>query len=331
MTVKSLSHKGSDFRINVEGKSQSAILNEIKAAGLMLSAKNLSKLLKGEVAEAGDFKGLKSKAHVAAETSPADKLIEQGNAIVAGNSAPTTAPTDAAPANTEVAPPTATQTPVAAAAAQTAAPAAAKAVRAKGPSLWERIQAAKAHPAVTAQENLTEEQKALIAKTEAEQGTVAKVSYKGTNWDAPGVLPQAPVAVLRDSKLHKLFEFLTKEGGVTKEQCCAEFGWSAGGFAGIIHWEPKAKGYQLLTEKKDGKIHYSLGYKNSNGKKVEPGSVVVRDKVVAAPKAPKAPKAPAAVKTPKVRVPADGMAQAGAAMNGGNAAQVTTRVAAKKS
>lgn len=358
-TVKTiLALASAQLAISVDGKTQADVMNETKAAGHPIAAKTLSQLMRGKATEldgwtlskqevadeqttvehletVANAEGAKTEAVIA---NPAADNSAQANADAASNPAPE-GNADAGTAATDNAEPPAQQTPVAQ--ATSTATGAKGTGRAKKPSLWERIVAAGANPAANNAEkykDLTPEQKALAEAEEAKNPTNGgKISYRGTDWSK--VLPKEPQPVKKDSKVHKFLELLTRPEGVTKEECCKEMGWTAGGFAGMIHWEPKAKGYVLDTEKKDGKIHYRLKkHIEAGGGYVKPGEVVVAEpKPAPAPKAPKAPKAAATDGTTsapapagKVRVPKDGMNQAAqpGAMGG---VTVTRRVANKKS
>lgn len=133
---------------------------------------------------------------------------------------------------------------------------------------------------------LTAEQKALADKVEAELPTkdAEKKTLRGTDWSK--VLPTEPQPVKRDSMMHRLFVFLCTPGGVTKDAILKEFTWSPGGLSGILHWEPKAKGYFLKSEKKDGVVHYSLCFHTAfkggaEPTPVQPEEVLIRETNVA--------------------------------------------------
>jgi hypothetical protein len=209
----------------------------------------------------------------------------------------------------------------------------------KGADMQAKQSTAPAAPNVV---TLTPEQAALAGKVEAEMPTrdAVKPTLRGTDWSK--VLPTEPQPVKKESMLHRLFVFLCTPGGVTKDQILKEFTWSAGGLSGILHWEPKAKGYFLKSEKRDGKLYYSLCYHTAfkggaEPTPVQPEEILIRDGAAvdngvrakireimkqkgipvkeAAPKAPKEPKAPKveaaaaadaskAPKTPKSQMPA---------------------------
>lgn len=188
------------------------------------------------------------------------------------------------------------------------------------------IQFPKSADATPAPVVLTAEQQALAAQVEAEMPTrdSEKATLRGTNWK--GVLPESPIAVKRDSKVHQLLNALCRPAGVTKKQLMDEFGWTSGGLSGILHWEPKAKGYLLVSEKKDGELRYHLcfhlSYKGgSEPTRVQAEEVLIHEGGAAAPKsdlaakikdlkkargipvpeaAPKAPKATTEGAEPKV-------------------------------
>jgi len=214
--------------------------------------------------------------------------------------------------------------------------------------------AAPANPEVV---QLTPEQAALAKDVEAAMPTrdAEKKTLRGTDWTK--VLPTSPQAVKRDSMMHRLFVYLCTPGGVTKDQILKEFNWSAGGLSGILHWEPKAKGYFLKSEKKDGKLYYSLcfhaAYKGgAEPTLVQPEEILIRDGAAAnsglaakikelkkaagipvqeaAPKAPKEPTEPkveaaAGANASKVRVSKEQRAQVPP-----SAGNITKRTSAKK-
>lgn len=291
---------GADSFIHTDGKSQSGILKELKDKNLKISAGKLSLMLKGELAEHEGLKAYKTQPHIGT-----NKVEQAADAGAQSGSTETAAAPAAAPA------------PVAA----PAAPAAPKVARVRKPSLYEISMSKGAHPDAN-KPVLTDAQKALVAEVEATTGESAvpkKISMKGTDWKQ--VLPLEPQPVKKDSIKHRLFVMLCTPGGVTKEQMMAEFGWSSGGFGGVIHWDPKAFGYLLLTEKREGKLFYSLGYHGQPGRLVQPEEVPLKEaKAAAAPKAPKEPKAPK-VSVPKAAAPAEGD-------TGG--ARITSRRATKK-
>lgn len=212
-----------------------------------------------------------------------------------------------------------------------------------------------AQPENKAPVQLTPEQQALADKVEAEMPTRdnQKPSLRGTDWK--GVLPESPIPVKRNSKVHQLLVALCRPEGVTKKQLMDEFGWSAGGLSGVLHWEPKAKGYMLRSEKKDGEQRYHLCYHLSykggaEPTRVQPEEILIHEGGSAAPKTDLAAKikelkkargipvpeaAPKAPKEPKVKAAAAENAdkapkvskeqRAAAAPLAGAAANVTSR------
>lgn len=159
-----------------------------------------------------------------------------------------------------------------------------------------------------AKKELTPEQAKLAADAEAEHGsdtklrpgeridpTTGKPTFRGADWKS--ILPQEPKPVKEGSMLHKLFVRLATKPA-TKQELMEEFGWSSGGLSGILHWEPKAKGYFLHSEKVDGVLKYSL--RMIGGHPV----TTVLTKAAPEPKAAKAPKAPKEPKAPKVEAAA---------------------------
>ena len=123
--------------------------------------------------------------------------------------------------------------------------------------------------------------------------------------DFSHLLATEPQPLLRNSVMAQLFEDLCKPQGATKDELMARFGWSAGGFGGIIHWEPKKRGYVLFSQKVDGKLHYHLHFKDAN-RKVLPTELIYRDKKPApAPKEPKVAKPKAEPKVKAVKEAAE--------------------------
>lgn len=310
--IATIKHINEAFRVVIGDKSQAAMIAEIKAAGYTLSRASLAALIKGEKEQAGDFKMEKVKQEVldaeAAAAAPAPKADKKAAADKAKD-ALKAKKDDAAPA------PAAKKEKMTA--EQTAA-------LAKWGDMGKKDEAAPAPAPAPTTKTLTAEQAALAAEQEKllpTQEPAAKVSHRGTDWTK--VLPQEPVAVLKDSMLHRLFVRLCDPAGATKEQLMSEFGWSAGGLGGIIHWEPKAKGYLLESEKKDGKLHYHLA-QIGTGRRYHPEEILIREKAAAAPKAAKEPKAP---KEPKA-APAPKVPKAAAPVLG--TAAITKRVATKK-
>jgi hypothetical protein len=154
-----------------------------------------------------------------------------------------------------------------------------------------------------------------------------KQTFRGTDWTK--VLPQTPQPIKQDSMLHRLFVRLCDPAGLTKKQMMDEFTWSAGGLSGILHWEPKAKGYFLASEKKEGVLHYYLA-EIGTGRRYAPEEILI--KAAPAPKAPKEPKAPkvqAAAAADASKAPKVTKEQRAQVPNLG-AANVTKRVANKK-
>jgi hypothetical protein len=190
-----------------------------------------------------------------------------------------------------------------------------------------------------APKQLTPEQLALAAKVENElpgsqlkpgqsiDPATGKITHRGANWSE--ILPQAPIPVKDGSMIHRLLVRLCDPKGATKQELLSEFGWSAGGLSGILHWEPKAKGYFLHSEKKDGELRYYL-QEIGTGRRYGAEEILV--KAAAAPKAPKEPKAPkvqaaaAADASKPVKVTKEQKAQ----VPNLGAANVTKRVAVKK-
>jgi hypothetical protein len=178
-----------------------------------------------------------------------------------------------------------------------------------------------------------EEAAKIAAKAKADKLVVESAAKKAPiDWG--DLIAKTPQPVLAGSVIGRLFEMLSRPEGATKVEMMAEFNWSEGGFGGIIHWEPKARGYALRSAKIDGVLHYHLAF--TNGVDVTPSEILYREKKVAAVAVPKAPKAPkvaateagetgtAANVTKRVRVPKDAMESVPAMGN------VTMRRAATK-
>lgn len=197
---------------------------------------------------------------------------------------------------------------------------------------------ASTEPAAPAVVQLTPEQAELAKQVEADMPTrdAEKKTLRGTDWSK--VLPQEPQPVKDQSMLHRLFVFLCTPGGVTKAQILSEFTWSAGGLSGILHWEPKAKGYFLKSEKKDGVIHYSLCFHASfkggaEPTPVQPEEILVRTgnatnsglaaKIKDLKKAAGIPVQEAAPRAPKEPKPAAPKVEAAAAADASKAPKVS--------
>lgn len=223
--VKKLAHTSEVFMVEIEGKTNAQIIEEIKAAGYVLGSKSLAALLSGEKTTAGDFEMIEVKFD-----------------------------------------------PKAAKAAKAAAADAAKAAKAAAAENKPAEVAAPAAPAAPApkksagKKELTPEQAKLAGEVEKEIPTreaAAPVEKAPRVLNDVSHLLPAPGTyspLLKGSVMARMFEMLVRPEGATKAELMAEFGWSAGGLAGIIHWEPKKKGYHLGSEKKDGVIHYDLRF-----------------------------------------------------------------------
>lgn len=254
--ITKLAHTSENFSVEVEGKTNAAILEEIKDAGHKLGKESLKALLDGSKAKAGDF-----EAVVEAE-------------------APAPAPTETKKPNKKAA---------AADAAKAAAADDKKPEEEKKPE--PEITEDKSGPKV-----LTPEQAKLAAEVEKEIPTrePAKNVEKAPRVlkDFSHLLPKPGEygELLRGTTMSKLFEGLCRDEGMTKAEMMTEFGWSAGGLAGIIHWEPKKKGYTLGSVKKEGVIHYHLMWHaadparpNGHLQKVKLDELKYREKKVAPP------------------------------------------------
>jgi hypothetical protein len=251
MTAIVIAHKTADFNLSTEGLSQAKIVEAIKAAGFTLGQKSLAALMNGSKTEAGDFV-------VKSEAAPTPK----GAAAKAkAAKAKTEAPADEVKTDD---------------------------VKMEGKMTKEQEAAASAwgnKPAAGAKgkgKTLTPEQAKLAADVEKALPTQDKRAVvRGTDWTV--VLPQTPVEVKTDSKIHKLLVRLCDPNGATKKELMDEFGWSAGGLAGVIHWEPKAKGYFLNKMKRDdGAMAYYVS-EIGTGRRYTPEEILTTDKRLVRP------------------------------------------------
>lgn len=293
IAARRLAHKTENFSVDLtEGKTQAAILTEIKDANFNIGTKSLSALLKGEKTEAGDF------------------MIVGGMQIIDGAALPE------APKM-----PTAEEKATAKAAADEAK-AAAKALSAKkmaedamkksggapeADKIKEDVKAYDKKEGDTAAPNVVTppadgevkpEVAAEPAKAVEPKAPRALIDW-GDELPPPGVYREVKPGTMID----RLFQALMKEGGATKAALQAEFGWSSGGMSGVIGWEPKKKGYHLASPKIDGVIHHHLEFHQADpekaGQRVTPADIkYVQPKPAPEPKAPKAPKEPKVAKAP---------------------------------
>lgn len=296
--IVNLKHVSADYTVSTEGKTKAAILAEIKAAGYKLGDKSLASLLSGEKAQAGDFM-------IAGVT--VDPINPDAAAATSGSDL---VPHDQVKAE---------DTP-----RDTANPYPFP----KGQGATEATPAPAAGPVV-----LTPEQQALADKVEAEMPTrdSEKPTLRGTNWK--GVLPETPIAVKKGSKVHQLLGALCRPDGVTKKQLMDEFGWSAGGLSGILHWEPKAKGYLLTSEKVNGELRYHLcfhlSYKGgSEPTRVQEHEIALHEGGATAPKSDLAAKIKDLKKARGIPVPEAAPKAQKAATTEGTEPKVTAAAAA---
>lgn len=297
--IITIKHNTEAFRVVTTDMSQKAIHEAIKTAGFTLSIKSIAALLSGEKTEAGDFKVEKmTQAAIDAElaAAPAPAPVVEAPAPAAGKSA--------------------------AEKAKAAKDKLTKEQKDAG-AAWGLEGQAPAAPVKGKGKTLTPEQAKLAGDVEKEiptreaTGEPKAARKPGVDWTK--VLPQEPVAVREGSMLHRLFVRLCDPAGATKKQLMDEFNWSAGGLGGILHWEPKAKGYFLQSLKENGELRYHLAqigtgirYNPADVKVAKAGEPLAKNDLAAKIKAarieagiiqPDAPKpegaAPAAPEAPK--------------------------------
>ena len=283
IAARRLAHKTDNFSIDLtEGKTQAAILTEIKDANYNIGTKSLAALMKGEKSEAGDF------------------MIVGGMQIIDG-SAPAAAPA-AAPEVVVTAAPAPTK-------AEERAALKAKQQAEKD----ERIKAAQEAKAALADMNKPAATAPVVAPEAPAAAPEAPVDATAT----PPAVAAAPVVKVprvlkdhsallpahgvymplrKDSVMDQYFTMLCRPEGATKKEMMDKFGWTAGGLSGIIGWEPKKKGYHLASTKVEGVLTYHLEFhandKDKAGQRVTAADLTyVQPKPAPEPKAPKAPKA----------------------------------------
>lgn len=304
--VRNLVH-ASNGTVELGSKTQAEILAEMEALGAKIGATSLRELLKGKKDEVGGWKMVEVAAAPSAEVKtdevqePANPAFNFPKGADMQKTEPTT-PVNIAQMQQDAknsAPKQLTPEQIALAAA-----------------------AENAHPT-----NGGKDLKKVGDHVATIDPTTGKQTFRGTDWSK--VLPQAPQPVKDGSMLHRLLVRLCDPKGATKQELMTEFGWSAGGLSGILHWEPKSKGYFLHSEKKDGELRYFL-QEIGTGRRYGAEEILV--KAPAAPKAPKEPKAPkvqaaaAADASKPVKVSKEQKAQ----VPNLGAANVTKRVAVKK-
>lgn len=271
MTAIVIAHKTADFNLNTEGMTQLDVQTAIKAAGYALGQKSIAALMNGSKTEAGDFM-------VKTEAPKADVKKAAADAAKAAADA-----AKAAKAKTDE------KKPAADAGAE--APKTDKPAKAKGGDKAAQEAAMKAWggDAGAAPESkgkgktLTPEQKKLASDVEKAIPTKEKgaPAQRGTDWST--ILPQSPVAVKAGSKGHQLFLALCEPEGATKKELMEKFNWTAGTLGGLIHWEPKAKGYFLNKIKRaNGEMAYCLT-EIGTGNRYKPEDIITTDQRIVRP------------------------------------------------
>lgn len=301
IAARRLAHKTDNFSIDLtEGKTQAAILTEIKDANYNIGTKSLAALMKGEKSEAGDFMIVGGSAPAAPAPTPAPEVV------VTAAPAPTKAEERAA-------------------------------LKAKQQAeKEERIKAAQEAKAALA--DMNKPAAAPVVAPEAPAAAPAEAPVDATA--TPPVVAAAPVVKVprvlkdhsallpahgvymplrKDSVMDQYFTMLCRPEGATKKEMMDKFGWSAGGLSGIIGWEPKKKGYHLASTKVEGVLTYHLEF-HANDKDKAGQRVTAADLTYVQPKPAPEPKTP---KAPKV---AKAATEAGTLPAGGT----TRRVSAKK-
>lgn len=307
INARRLAHKTDNFSIDlIEGKTQAAIMTEIKDANYVIGTKSLSALIKGEKTEAGDFMIVGGQEAVELAIADAPKL-------------PTADEKAAAKKNADEA-----KAAAKAASAKKMTEDAEKAATDKKPENEEEVKADKTPdaPVINAESDKKADDTAPVVKVEGDakeevvaggETTPPAADVKPAEPKAPRVLKDwgdelPPAGVYREVKkgtmIDRLFAMLMRPEGATKAQLLAEFNWSSGGMSGILGWEPKKKGYHLTSNRVDGAIVHRLEFhaqdKDNAGKLVKPEDIkYVQPKPAPEPKAPKAPKEPKAPKDPK--------------------------------
>lgn len=265
--VRKLAHVSENFAVEFDCRTFADLMADIKAAGFVLGEKSLRSMIKGEKTKAGDFEVIEVKFK---PVSAADKKAAAEAAKVAKKAA-----ADAK---------------------------AAEATKAAEVVVTKPVEVAPPAPVAPVIEDKPADEPTKVDPP-APAPAAPVVKAKRVPVDFSHLIAKEPQPVLRDSVIARLFERLCQPEGASKKELMEEFSWSEGGFGGIIHWEPKARGYQLGAEKVDGVLRYRLQFVNSGGRNVLPSELLYRDKKVAAVAAPKAPKAVKEVAEPKARIP----------------------------
>lgn len=241
-TVKAISHAKENLSIIIEGKDVAAIIAEVQThEGVKAPGKvSLKEMLEGTKTKVGDWEVIDL------EVTPEPNKAKGAAAA-------------AAKANAE---------------ADKKAPESA----AKNPADPEADK--KAADAKTKTVTLTPEQAKLAADAEKKLPTK---ETKPVVEKPPRVLkdvshllptPGEYRSIKEGSTTFKLFTDMCGPDGITKKAACEKYGWSDGGWGGIIHWEPKHKGYKLGVVKVDGVAHYHLMWHDADTKEGRTGGNV---------------------------------------------------------
>lgn len=269
IAARRLAHKTENFSIDLEGKTQAAIMTEIKDANFNIGTKSLAALIKGEKSEAGDF-----------------MIVGEAPA------APAIAPAAAAPTKAE-------ERAALKAQQQIEKDARIQAAADAKAALATTIKPADA-PVVGTEAPVVVDPAAPTAPVDATATPPAAPVVKAPRVlkDHSALLPAHGVymPLRKDSVMDQYFTMLCRPEGATKKEMMETFGWSAGGLSGIIGWEPKKKGYHLASTKVEGVLTYHLEFhandKDKAGQRVTAADLTyVQPKPAPEPKAPKAPKA----------------------------------------
>lgn len=370
--TRKLAHVTENFSVEIEGKTNAAILAEIKEAGYTLGSKSLAAMLSGERDQAGAFQIVSEPAEEApAAPAPAPAPVEAAPAAPAPAPVEVPAPAAAKPrftkedqakrreeaakakaARIEAARKKAAMTTanVLSAADQDAAEgqeggnenADDNQGEEAGAANWKfkskadldaeaQLKAAEASkatadaaaaepagsaPAIQPQpapapvrarpRTLTPEPGTAPAAPAAPRAPKKEIKYtQPTDGSKPKIIwehPDSPIAIRRGTKIDNMFQMLMRPEGATKAEMMEKFGWTEGGLGSVLFWEPKAKGYALVSEKNEqGVLTYHLHFRHGAGK-VKPSQIVYFDSPKSAPAA-----APAA-DTKRVSVPKTALA-----------------------
>ena len=230
--VKTLFHTKENFKLVIEGMTKGDVMAAIKAANLSIGDKSLADLLNDRKAQAADFEVIYVKF---------DPIAKKAAAVQAAADKATLA-------------------------AKVKADKAAAGAIVATKAAEDKAAAAKTKADIKAVKMAEDaEAKALAVKTKADAkaAAIAAMPVKAPRVpvDFDHLIAKAPTPQKRGGKIALLLERLCAPTGATKAELMAEFNWSDGGFGGLIHWEPKARGYTLVSEKVDGIIHYHLHYR----------------------------------------------------------------------